>query len=399
MRRRPQRPTDRALLSLVGGVRCWVGILVLVCACAAIAPLKPPPGSVSAERLAAGRFEVGRRDYTFVDASRPNDARDGANAEKRRTLVTTVWFPRGIPGPHPLVLYSHGYYATRQGGAYLAEWLASRGYVVAAPDHPLTQRWTAHGKAVGDVVHQPADLTFVIDQILGWNEHERPFDGTVDPQRIGVMGLSLGGMTATLAAFHPRLRDARIRAVVSIAGPMTIFGRGFFAGIPMPFLMLAGDEDVVIDYATNAPLVLERVPHGRLVVIHGGNHLGFDDTSTGVLRALPNPDTEACWFLFWTLDLSRSRDTLAELGGPEAGLIVPSEIPRPCSAPAAFTAMSPVRQHLIAQLAVGAFFDSVFARDEAARAAAQDYLREELGRDFPEVRYAESTVGRSAGGR
>jgi dienelactone hydrolase len=347
---------------------------------------------VSAGRLAARRFEVGRHDYTFVDASRPNDARDGANARKRRTLVTTLWFPLHSAGLHPLVLYSHGYFANRTGGAYLAESLASRGYVVAAPDHPLTKRWAAHGHSIDDVVHQPADLTFVLDQILRWNEGERPFDGAVDSQRIGVMGLSLGGMTATLAAFHPRLRDGRIRAAVSIAGPMTIFGRGFFAGSPMPFLMLAGAEDVVVDYATNAPLVLERVPDGRLVTIEGGNHVGFDDTSTGILRALPNPDTEACWLLFWTLDLSRSRDTLAELGGADVDLVMPSKTPRPCSGAAALTAMNPVRQHLIARLAVGAFFDSVFAPDEATRAAAQDYLRKELGRDFPEVRYAESVT-------
>src|SRR4030095_367279 len=135
-------------------VRCWVGILVLVCACAAIEPPAPPRGSASAERLAAARFDVGRRGHTLVEASRPKGARDGAHARKRRTLVTTVWFPRGALGPHPLVLYSHGYFATRRGGAYLAEWLASRGYVVAAPDHPLTRRSTAHGRTVGDVVHQ-----------------------------------------------------------------------------------------------------------------------------------------------------------------------------------------------------------------------------------------------------
>ena len=60
--------------------------------------------------------------------------------------------------------------------------------------------------------------------------------------------------------------------------------------------------------------------------------------------------------------------------------------------------MSPVRQRLIAQLAVAAFFDSIFALDEAARAEARNYLREDLARDLPEVRYAESTTGRSAGG-
>jgi predicted dienelactone hydrolase len=385
-------------LALARGAHLWIGMLVLICGCAAIGHPRVPHDSVSAQRLAAGRFEVGHSDYTFVDASRPNDARDGANAEKRRTLVTTVWFPRGAPGPHPLVLYSHGFLATREGGAYLAEFLARRGYVVAAPNHPLTQRWTAHGSAAAaDVVHQPRDLSFVIDRILAWSDDERPFAGTIDPQRIGVMGLSLGALTATLATFHPQLRDARIGAAVSIAGPMTIFATRFFAAVPTPFLLLAGDEDVVVDYATNAPLVLERVPGGQLVSIHGGNHVGFDDASTGVLRVLPNPDVEACWLLRWSLDLSRGRDTLAELGGSTAGLLVPSEVPRPCSGPASFTALSPVRQHLIAQLAIGAFFDSAFAPTEAARAAARDYLRSDLARDLPEATYAASDR-RSANG-
>lgn len=108
------------------------------------------------------------------------------------------------------------------GGTYLAEGLASRGYVVAAPDHPLTRRRAA-SRRIEDVVQQPADLRIVIDRLLASRAGERPFD-QIDPQRIGVMGLSLGGMTATLAAFHPRLRDPRIGAAVSIAGPMTLSG-------------------------------------------------------------------------------------------------------------------------------------------------------------------------------
>src|SRR4029453_7524581 len=88
----PRRTAGRP----VGG---WVGILVLVCARAAIPPPARRRGPESAERLAAARFDVGRRDYTFVEASRPNDARDGPHARKRRTLVTPGWFPRGAPGP------------------------------------------------------------------------------------------------------------------------------------------------------------------------------------------------------------------------------------------------------------------------------------------------------------
>jgi predicted dienelactone hydrolase len=323
-----------------------------------------------------------------VDPSRPDDERDGPNAWRRRALVTTVWFPYGVPGPYPLIVYSHGYFATREGATYLAEHLASRGYVVAAPDHPLTRRCAA-SRRVADVVQQPSDLRVVIDRILAWSADERPFDGAIDPQRIGVMGLSLGGMTATLAAFHPRLRDPRIRAAVSIAGPMTIFGARFFAGVPLPFLMLAGDEDVVIDYATNAPLVLERVPTGRLVTIHGATHVGFDD-SASALRLLPNPDVIACWWLAETLDLSRARATLAGLAGPDGDVVVPPEIPRPCATPIRYDTMDPRRQHLVAALAVGAFFDGVLGADRATRTAAEEYLRSALGMDFPEVRYAEA---------
>ncbi len=371
-----------------------LALLVLCAACTAIVPpTPPPPGSPSARLLTEGPFEVDHRDYALLDRSRPNDARTDDAASSPRELTTTIWFPRGVPGPHPLVLYSHGFLSTRQGGTYLAEWLASRGYVVAAPDHPLTARWSWGGPVVEDVVNQPADLSFLIDTIVGWDDEDRPFDGTIDPERIGVMGLSLGGMTATLAAFHPRLRDPRIRAAVSLAGPMTIFGPEFFATVSVPFLMIAGDADVVIDYPTNAPLVPERVPGGELVTIAGGSHAGFDDLATGALRALCNPDTIACWWLSLTLDLSHSRETLAALGAKEGSDLVPASLPRPCAEAPPCSAIDPARQQLITKLAVGAFFDSQLAPDPAVRGIAAAYLLHDLARDFPEVRFEAASPG------
>ena len=38
-------------------------------------------------------------------------------------------------GPFPLIVYSHGYGGSAIGSVFLAEYLAARGYVVAAPDH------------------------------------------------------------------------------------------------------------------------------------------------------------------------------------------------------------------------------------------------------------------------
>ena len=344
------------------------------------------PRSPESERVSAGSFRVAHRDFTFVDRSR-----DGGSASPR-SLTTRVWFPLDDPGPHALVVYSHGYSSNRRGGAYLAEWLAGRGYVVAAPDHPLTHRWAPHGPRADDVVNQPGDLHVVIDGVLAWDAGERPFPGTIDPQQIGVVGLSLGGMTATLATFHPRLRDPRISAAVSLAGPMTIFGPRFFAAVPAAFLMVAGDADVIVDYATNAPLVLERVPDGALVTIAGASHAGFDDAARIMRRLVENPDRIACWWLTTNLDLSRSREVLAALGGLESGIVVPEPTPRPCLQEPPAVAMDPVRQQLITKVVVATFFDSRFARDPGVRREAEDYLQQGLAVDFPETAYGRASV-------
>lgn len=369
------RPARRATT-----VRSWPVLLVFVSACSLTGrPSLPAAGTPSADRLLPGPFAVAARDYDFTRGA----PADGAS----RTLVTTVWFPIDAPTPHPLVLYSHGFLGNRFGGRYLAEYLASRGYVVAAPDHPFTRRWASGGPRAEDVVNQPDDLSFVIDQVLGWNADERPFSGSIDPTRIGVMGLSLGGMTATMIAFDPHRRDPRIAAAVSLAGPLAIFGPSYFAGSRVPFLMIAGDADVVIDYAPNAPLAVERVPDGALVSIAGATHVGFDDVAANIPDLFGDPDRFACWWLAFALDVQQSTAMAGTLAETASGAILPAAMPQPCRTPAPCNTMPAERQHAIAALAVGAFFDSRLSTDAATRLRATTYLDRDLARDFPEVRY------------
>jgi hypothetical protein len=147
----------------------WLVFLLFLSACAVIQPR--PPHTVP---FAQGPFRVAERDDVFVDPRRPVVRAGGAPAPRR--LLTRLWFPRDAGGTHPLVVYSHGFMSTRDGGAYLAETLASHGYVVAAPDHPLT-RLAPCGRRADDVVNQPGDVSAVIDGVLGLAPSQRPFAG------------------------------------------------------------------------------------------------------------------------------------------------------------------------------------------------------------------------------
>jgi hypothetical protein len=216
---------------------------------------------------------------------------------------------------------------------------------------------------------------------------------TVDPARIAVTGHSLGGLTATLAAYHPRLRDGRIAAAISIAGPLEMFQPSFFATADVPFLMIAGSGDVIVDYRNNAFVTLDRVPGGTLVLIAGASHVGFDDMATGLPRLMDNPDTLGCWVLDRTLHLDRALAKLREAGREGDGIDFEHGVSRPCSDAPPRVAMDAARQQMIATLAVTAFLDARLASDPAERTRAAHYLTEVLPRDFAGVSVSTAAVG------
>jgi predicted dienelactone hydrolase len=375
----------------------WFAALLLVLAAVlggaflASAPEPPPAGSESARRLAPGPLPVGSSDYVFVDTSRPTDANGDFPGSNERRLEATLWYPAGKPGPHPLLVYSHGFLSTRGENVPLAELLASHGYVVVSVDYPLTNMNAPGGPNVADAVNQPGDVRFVIDRVLGWTESERPFAGGIDRDRIGALGLSLGGLTTTLVTFHPRLRDPRIAAAVSIAGPAAMFSPAFFATADVPFLMIAGTQDAMVDYRLDAAPTSAKLRRGGLLSIAGGSHAGFAAFSDMFpLRLLANPDRIGCAALMRNLDApppDSEPGPFARLGGPEDGVVIDPSTPLPCRDGAPEAALAAGRQLMITRLAALAFFESRFAKDGAERASQESFLRETLTRDFPEASF------------
>jgi predicted dienelactone hydrolase len=284
-------------------------------------------GSVSAQDTNAlplsepGLYAVGTRELTFID--------EGRNA---RELDVTVWYPAEEVGeealpdlsgaPYPLILYSHGHGGNRLELAYLTQHLASYGFVVAAMEQK------GHGGLFVplDVVDQPMDVLFVLDQLAALSEGD--LVGIFDSDNTGIAGYSGGGYDAIMVsgarwddAYHWRwcaehpgvysracmkteqisayreqfeplpaqgelwqpLTDERIKAVLPLTGgPGPVFGERGLASARVPMLLIAGTADSVSPYEWAGVFVYEQWggDERTLISIIGADHqFGYGSAS------------------------------------------------------------------------------------------------------------------------
>lgn len=141
-----------------------------------------------------GRFAMRR--VTPADAGMEYET---VEFPSRDGLVLFGWF---MPGTHRgTIILVHGHGSKGIAMIYHASALVAKGYSVLSYD----QR--AHGSSDGDICTagwlESEDLLGAVDYLKS-----RP---DVDPERIGVLGLSMGGRAALLAA----ARDESLRAVVA----------------------------------------------------------------------------------------------------------------------------------------------------------------------------------------
>ncbi len=368
-----------------------VALLVLLVTAIGVAfvltsPERPAEGTASRAWLDERQFLVDQVDLILVDESRPTNENRDVPGKPERTFPLTVWYPRDVAGRLPLIVHSHGILSSRSELEYAAAHLAGLGYIVAAPDYPLTSGGTEGGANALDVVNQPADISFLLDSLLAWPEEERPFAAEPDPDRIGLSGYSLGGLTSYLATYHPRWRDPRVRATAAIAGPSTGFTTQFFSNSDAQLLSIAGTADALIEYAGNGAKMLERAPGSSLLVIDGGSHLGFAGISDPTFRFMDNPDGIACNAVLDLLD-DQSNVDYGLFGEMDDGVNTELASPEICGDMPPPEAIHPGRQIMITQIALSSFFESVFAEDPARRQQAWEQLSVHLPTDFDEATF------------
>ena len=78
--------------------------------------------------------------------------------------MTAIYRPNGI-GQFPLIVFAHGFAGHPEKFTKLFAAWADAGFVVAAPAFPLTNSHVPEVK-ISDVGQQPADMSFVLDNVL-----------------------------------------------------------------------------------------------------------------------------------------------------------------------------------------------------------------------------------------
>ncbi|NNL66059.1 MAG: hypothetical protein HKP30_07455 [Myxococcales bacterium] len=232
------------------------------------------------------------RDRTFqMDVWYPVEPEDAVGApgaydllfaalESERAIAAA---PPSGQGPFSLIAFSHGNNGIRFQSAFLAEQLASHGFVVAAPDHVGNTAidLLIPGQSF-EVSDRPLDIQFVITRML--ERSADPMDdffGLVDPGRIGVAGHSFGGFT-TLAigsGFLAVPPDPRVLALLPISPASSGLSDTALASIFLPTLILGGTNDITTPVEPQSARPFALIPGRPLyrVDIQGAGHNSFTD--------------------------------------------------------------------------------------------------------------------------
>ena len=233
----------------------------------AVVAVAAAPSSVRAQDLSQpGPRTPAQRDVTVV---RSNGT----------TFTATVHYPAvavqaGSPvdaanGPYPIIAFGHGFvspvtlYAST--GAHLASW----GFIVLLPQ--------TQGSLFPSHAQFAADLRSSLDWMAGQGSAAgSPWAGAADGARRGVMGHSMGGGCALLAADA----DPAIRCAVPLAAAETNpSSTAACSGTRCATRIIVGSQDTIVAPTTNAPMFANLAGPAQLVTITGGSHCGFIDSS------------------------------------------------------------------------------------------------------------------------
>lgn len=234
--------------------------------------------------------------------------------------------------PYPLVILSPGFSIGASSYAWLAEHLASYGFVVVSPEHretldPENELWRA-------TITRPQDILTLFAYLDEQVKTEGSLDGLIDTDMVAVIGHSYGGYTSLAAAgaridtdafqsqcesakktnepgawlceqllphmadmvslagldsipegLWPAWADPRVDAIVPMAGDAFFFGRDGLAEIDVPVMAIGGtnDNDSPYLWGTHPSYEYASSPKKVRIAFKGAEHMIF----TGPCERIP----------------------------------------------------------------------------------------------------------------
>ncbi|MBK8904455.1 MAG: hypothetical protein IPM53_24970 [Anaerolineaceae bacterium] len=251
-------------------------------------------------------------------------------------------------GPYPLVILSPGFALGAASYGWLAEHLASYGFVVMAPEHHETldsqnELWRA-------AITRPQDMLTVFAFVDEQMKAGGVLAGLVDAENTAVIGHSYGGYTAMAAAgaqidtasfqahcaeavrtedsttwlcdmllphmaemaelagldgipagLWPTAADSRVDAIVSMAGDAYFFGQPGLAQIDAPVLVIGGtlDSDTPFHWGPQPTYDHTSSPRKALLALNDAEHMIFSNTCESIRWYAKPLVGEFCDDSFW----------------------------------------------------------------------------------------------------
>lgn len=218
-----------------------------------------------------------------------------------------------VPGPWPLVAFSHGNAGIRWQSIFLTEHLAEHGFVVVAPDHNFNTFLDYNATRTAAVLlERPSDISSAVDEVVARSDAGDPLlGGMVAGDQFAMLGHSFGGWTTMvvaggvvdLAGYNAHC-DTTSDALCSIVGDLPLDAtvpspdpRAVLA-VPMtpcgwytmgsagptnlaPSLFLGGGLDPLCPMATEVQPAYERAPAPKsLAVLPLAGHFAYSDLCT-----------------------------------------------------------------------------------------------------------------------
>lgn len=203
----------------------------------------------------------------------------------------------------PVLVFSHGLGGCGTQSVFITEQLARNGFIVAAPDHQdagcsvdgsgtpklvgpeasffQPERWT-------DKTHD--DRKDDVNRVLEWVLRGQDFSARADPERIGMVGHSLGGYTALgLAGAWTSWKDPRFKAMVLLSPyllPFLVQNR--LAEIDVPLMYQGAQLDLGVTPFVNSDKGAYNLaqPPRFFMELKGGNHFEWTVALCGGLSTV-----------------------------------------------------------------------------------------------------------------